>query len=73
MRNVCPWQKRVDGHRLKPSGSLQKHQLTATVSEEFLAKIDSWRREQPDLPTRTEALRRLIEKALAAPKEKGRK
>jgi hypothetical protein len=30
----------------------------------FLAKIDKWRAQQPDLPTRAEAVRRLIKKAL---------
>jgi len=65
--------KKVGRPRLEPSGNLQKHQLTATVSEEILAKLDQWRKEQPDLPTRTEALRRLIERAVVAPKERGRK
>jgi hypothetical protein len=32
--------------------------------------IDNWRREQPDLPTRPEAIRRLVEFALRA---KGKK
>lgn len=34
------------------------------VTEEWLATIDEWRRKQPDLPSRAEAIRRLIEKAL---------
>lgn len=28
--------------------------------------LDDWRREQPDLPSRAEAIRRLVEKALKA-------
>ena len=36
------------------------------VTEEWLATIDAWRRQQPDLPSRAEAIRRLVEKALAA-------
>jgi len=33
---------------------------------ELVAEIDEWRRRQPDLPTRQEAMRRLIEQALKA-------
>lgn len=38
------------------------------VSPEFLASIDSWRRKQDDLPSRAEAIRRLVEQALKARK-----
>jgi hypothetical protein len=31
---------------------------------ELVAAIDEWRRKQPDLPNRPEAMRRLIEQAL---------
>ena len=34
------------------------------LQKEPLAKLDEWRRNQPDLPNRPEALRRLMEKAL---------
>ena len=34
------------------------------VSGEFLRIIDDWRRKQPDLPPRAEAIRRLIEAGL---------
>jgi hypothetical protein len=44
------------------------------ASKEFLDRLDDWRRKQPDLPSRAEAIRRLIARALAAePKAKGRK
>ncbi|GEP60443.1 hypothetical protein [Reyranella soli] len=33
--------------------------------EPALKAIDDWRREQPDLPARGEAIRRLVEQALA--------
>jgi hypothetical protein len=33
-------------------------------SREMLATIDKWRRRQPDLPDRSEAIRRLIELGL---------
>ncbi|WP_298165441.1 hypothetical protein [Novosphingobium sp.] len=49
------------------------------VTEEWLATIDDWRRQQPDLPPRAEAIRRLVEIGLrdgvqildAIPTEKG--
>lgn len=34
------------------------------IQPELLKQLDAWRREQPDLPTRPEALRRLAEEAL---------
>jgi metal-responsive CopG/Arc/MetJ family transcriptional regulator len=30
----------------------------------LIAEIDKWRRDQPDLPTRPEAIRQLVERAL---------
>jgi hypothetical protein len=33
-------------------------------SVDLLRQIDDWRRQQPDLPTRAEAIRRLIERSL---------
>ncbi len=35
------------------------------VDEDLLARIDGWRAQQPDVPARTEAVRRLIEVGLA--------
>ncbi|MFK8034852.1 MAG: hypothetical protein AB8B94_11965 [Hyphomicrobiales bacterium] len=34
------------------------------VSEEFLKKIDDWRRQQPEIPSRSEAIRILVDEAL---------
>ena len=36
----------------------------ARLQPELLERLDAWRRAQPDLPTRPEALRRLAEEAL---------
>jgi hypothetical protein len=36
------------------------------VPESFLALVDDWRRKQPDLPSRAEAIRRLVASAIAA-------
>jgi hypothetical protein len=40
-------------------------QFQMRASEEFLRKVDNWRRQQPDIPGRAEAIRRLVEQALA--------
>lgn len=37
------------------------------VSPEWLETIDNWRRTQPDIPSRAEAIRRLVEKGLDRP------
>jgi len=50
----------------------QYPQINVRVDEEFLARLDEWRRNQPDLPTRPEALRRLAEQALAMAPKRGR-
>jgi hypothetical protein len=38
------------------------------ASDEWLEKIDDWRRRQRDIPARAEAIRRLVAEALAAQK-----
>jgi len=38
--------------------------LQMRVSPEWLAEIDEWRRKQSDLPSRAEAIRRLVQKAM---------
>lgn len=35
------------------------------LQPEPLAAVDAWRQDQPDKPTRPEAIRRLVEKGLA--------
>jgi hypothetical protein len=40
----------------------QDHLLQIRVTSSFLRKLDDWRRKQQDLPTRSEAVRRLVEK-----------
>jgi hypothetical protein len=39
--------------------------LMVRLSPEQLLAVDNWRRQQPDLPNRTEAIRRLVDLALA--------
>lgn len=45
-------------------------QFQMRVSDDFLKKIDDWRRKQPDLPGRAESVRRLVERALDSPPKK---
>lgn len=39
--------------------------LEMRATSNFLKKVDEWRRHQPDIPNRSEAIRRLVEQALA--------
>jgi metal-responsive CopG/Arc/MetJ family transcriptional regulator len=41
-------------------------QIGIRVDEDFLKRIDDWRRKQEDVPTRPEAIRRLVELGLKA-------
>jgi len=53
----------------------KSHALTLKLTEGMVTEIDEWRRQQPDLPNRAEAIRRLIltNPALAnVPARKGR-
>jgi hypothetical protein len=40
------------------------HLVGTRFQPDLLKQIDEWRREQEDAPTRPEAIRRLVEKAL---------
>jgi metal-responsive CopG/Arc/MetJ family transcriptional regulator len=35
-----------------------------SVTPGFVERVDEWRRQQPELPSRAEAIRRLVEKGL---------
>ena len=47
--------------------------LQIRASAEFVRQVDDWRRHQTDVPTRAEAVRRLVEKAIEADKAADRK
>ena len=47
----------------RPSKKPQDRPFQMRVSEEFLRMVDDWRRRQKDLPSRAEAIRRLVETA----------
>jgi hypothetical protein len=46
--------------------SPKTERLELRADSDFLAKVDEWRRNQPDLPPRAAAIRRLVEKGLEA-------
>jgi hypothetical protein len=49
--------------RGRPSKRPQDRLFQVRVSEQFLRIVDDWRRGQTDLPSRAEAVRRLVELA----------
>jgi hypothetical protein len=49
--------------RGRPSKRPQDRLFQVRVSEQFLRIVDDWRRGQTDLPSRAEAIRRLVELA----------
>lgn len=54
-----------DNTNLRKSRPKQPGTFVGTrIQPELLKQLDDWRRAQPDLPSRPEALRRLAEKGL---------
>ena len=51
---------------LPPMTQDEQHRLNLYVSGGLVAAIDEWRRQERDIPTRSEAARRLIATALKA-------
>lgn len=49
----------------RPPGVKYGKLFQVRVSEEMQVKINDWRRQQEDIPSMSEAVRRLIEKALS--------
>ena len=47
-------------------GLLRNQVFQMRVSSQFLRLVDDWRMNQPDEPSRAEAIRRLVERALAS-------
>jgi hypothetical protein len=56
----------------RPPGRIQDRVLQMRVSDEFIESIDEWRRKEPDLPSRAEAIRRLVELGLQAKRKGGK-
>jgi hypothetical protein len=57
--NVSVEQKRPPGRRLGET-------LPLRLTPELTAEVDTWREAQPDRPSRSEAIRRLVERGLKA-------
>jgi hypothetical protein len=49
----------------KPRASVTGEPVLVRIQPKMAADLDVWRRDQPDLPGRPEAIRRLVEQALA--------
>ena len=62
----------IRGSRGRPSKHPQDRPFQMRVSEDFLRTVDDWRRRQKDLPSRAEAIRRMVELAskLKGPSER---
>ena len=56
--------KTVVPRRGRPPNRIQDRPFQMRVSEEFMRLVDDWRRNQSDLPSRAEAIRRLVELAV---------
>lgn len=48
----------------------QTERFQMRVSKGFLQKVDDWRRKEPDLPPRAEAIRRMVEQVVGVVKKK---
>lgn len=51
---------------------LLDQRLQLVISRRQIAAVDEWRRGQPDLPSRSEAIRRLVQLGLAGGVAKGK-
>ncbi|WP_331291557.1 MULTISPECIES: hypothetical protein [Methylobacterium] len=58
-----PVEQKVKG---RPPGSAFAAPFPMRFTVTQMEAVDEWRRNQPDLPSRTEAIRRLIDEALKA-------
>lgn len=58
-----------------PTSEQRTERFGMRASPEMMKRVDEWRRQQPDLPSRTEAIHRLTDAALEAEaaKKKGGK
>jgi hypothetical protein len=69
---ICPLPANTAYHgHFMPKPKKYPTKLLIGLADQQLAMLDRWRREQDDLPTRSEAIRRLVEaglEALNAPK-----
>ena len=57
--------------RGRPPNRTHDRPFQMRVSEQFLRMVDDWRRTQVDLPSRAEAIRRMVELAAKSNKKAG--
>jgi len=55
--------------RGRPAKRTQDRPFQMRVSESFLRMVDDWRRGQIDVPSRAEAIRRMVELVITAKKK----
>jgi hypothetical protein len=53
----------------RPPAEVKPYPLQVTVSQEQLNRIDNWRRTHTELPSRTEAVRQMIDLATKGAKK----
>jgi hypothetical protein len=53
----------TDRPRGRPTKKAQDRPFQMRVSDDFFRTVDEWRRGQADLPSRAEAIRRMVELA----------
>jgi hypothetical protein len=53
----------IDRPRGRPTKKAQDRPFQMRVSDDFFRTVDEWRRGQADLPSRAEAIRRMVELA----------
>ena len=58
-----------DPPRGRPPKRTQDRPFQMRVSESFLRMVDDWRRGQIDVPSRAEAIRRMVELAINSKKK----
>ena len=61
-----------DTHRMMTKQDQRFERFDMKVPPGFLERLDQWRRKQPDLPNRSEAIRRLVEAGLKQGKREKR-
>ncbi len=58
--------------RMPPKLDDETKRLNMVAPASWVRRIDDWRRQQPDLPNISEAIRRLVEAGLEASKKGGK-
>lgn len=63
----------ADGHRAPQKERAKRCTVPFLTTAAWIADVDNWRAQQPDIPNRSDAIRRLVESGLAKEKEKPRR